>query len=91
MDGTALGRLLLAAAVVAVVAVIAALTWAKISRRRRGGFASGGVAPYGLPLTDSPHFYPYYKGREYTTWDVGNRCVAYCRAAEDGGCAVVCR
>ena len=52
----------------------------------------GGQGPYNLQLYDAPQYYPYYESRDVMgTWDNEGRCVSYCRASDDGGCAVVCR
>ena len=48
----------------------------------------GGSGPYNIQLYDSPRYYPFYMGRDWTNWDADNRCSAHCR---DDGCAVVCR
>jgi hypothetical protein len=58
---------------------------------RRGEWV-GGRGPYHQQLYDSPRYYPYYEGKDYmASWDKAGRCSAYCRASDDGGCAVVCR
>lgn len=58
---------------------------------RRGDWV-GGRGPYNLQLYDSPRYYPYYEAKDYmSAWDKAGRCSAYCRASDDGGCAVVCR
>lgn len=58
---------------------------------RRGEWV-GGRGPYNLQLYDSPRYYPFYEGKDYmASWDKAGRCSAYCRASNDGGCAVVCR
>ena len=58
---------------------------------RRGEW-SGGRGPYNLQLYDSPHYYPYYESKDVmNAWDGDGRCVSYCRASDDGGCAVACR
>jgi hypothetical protein len=58
---------------------------------RRGEWV-GGRGPYNLQLYDRPYYYPYYEAKDYmSAWDNTGRCVAYCSASEDGGCAVSCR
>jgi hypothetical protein len=58
---------------------------------RRGEWV-GGRGPYNLQLYDSPRYYPFYEGKDYmASWDNAGRCSAYCRASDDGGCAVTCR
>lgn len=66
------------------------------SRRRppsvRQGDWVGGRGPYNLQLYDSPRYYPFYEAKDYmSAWDKAGRCSAYCRASDDGGCAVSCR
>lgn len=78
----------------ATIIVLLILITATFVAKRRAGiepFApdSANRGPYNIGLYDSPYYYPFYQGREYTAaWDGGGQCVTYCRA---DGCTVVCR
>ena len=83
------------AIVVAVVFIISFISWQgwrQLPLDSRRGTWVGGRGPYNLQLYDSPRYYPSYEGKDYTaSWDEAGRCSAYCRASDDGGCAVACR
>ena len=105
--GTSGHRVVAAAIIAAVVAAAVAFKTAAAARERRSFVSRGGQrvlkehrelrsrvgrGPYNLQLYDSPFYYPYYKARDLmAAWDRSGRCVAYCSASEDGGCAVACR
>lgn len=84
-----MSRLIIALAIVLVLVLVIVLYRGELFARKNR-FASGS-GPYSMQLYDSPRYYPFYEGREYTKWDRDGRCATYCRASGDGGCAVVCR
>lgn len=59
-----------------------------------GGCRRAGGGPCGENLYDAPRIYSCLQNASRGVlgrWNSEGRCAAYCRASEDGGCAVVCR
>ena len=89
-------RRALLVSVLILLVIFLVLWWDRSGAPEKGSFEGAyqwqdwpGAGPYNLQLYDSPHFYPFYQGRDWrNAWDVHGRCSANCRK---DGCTLVCR